>query len=697
MNKAEKLQHIKKLQSEASSLIKEKQFEKALEKIDEILALAPNLQKIKDLKRKIEKKVNALKKTSSTISEEKPVEQEKIPEKTDIPDTQEIPSEQKMEKAKLEEKEEIIQKPKEIESQETKEKEPKEEEVLLELEKLMENQEETKKILDGSSPLPFEEKSPLESQDVSSETKQDGTHLSIEQELESFLGSEEKEISDTESKEKPVQEKSQETEKISTEESIKPDIDFSRIMDEAISSEGKDLQSPEKNISSEKEEEINFKLDLEAKETKEQETETAKPEEEKAIPEAEKVITKEEIDQKLKNLLNKSKETEEVTEEASPETEKYEVEYSGGIPTVKGGKKKEKLDYEFKISEEPGVSPSAKTPKSPYENLYKPNIDTTFDAASRKGFKLSLIPQAMGFALNLERMLYLTIGILFSIALTKLFYAILPRPYNGISAILVSNMVNIFFLSFIAYTIILQMNQHIHGNFRAYLSDFTRKCGGASLAYWPIYFISLVVVGGITSVLFYLAKFGSAGTLIYSLLSLPSFILLVIFVLLLLASPLLSFIVPALIAVEKTRMLETFVESIRLLKHHLFTILGGYLYTLLLSVFLSFILILVYTISVVLLVVGGSLLGGTSFVKLIQNVPSAIFGPAVQLIHSAQLPIMLPMGQASSGGDLASYIFLIMLVIGISFLITIPIIFITGGGVITYLSLKERMDIHKNA
>jgi hypothetical protein len=484
-------------------------------------------------------------------------------------------------------------------------------------------------------------------------------------------------------------EKPMETEPGSHEEesAIKPDIDFSRIMDQAMEEEPiNEQEEPEFTVEGD-----SLKLDVEP--------ETGEPDSPVKTASEEKVLSKEEVDRRLQELLNKKESTEEEPEkkaEAKSESA-YKVDYSTGVPTIKGGKKKEKLDYDFKISDEPEIKGGAETVSSPYAQMGKPSLEKTFDMASRKGFSLSLIPQAMGFALNLERMLYLTLGIFLSVVIGKFIMMILPAQYGLPLSTLISSSIYTFFLTFISYTIVLQMKQHVHGNFRQFFPTFANQFGSSAISYWFIYTISLIIVSLAAGILLAFMKFGNIGTILYGLLSLPSLIFIVIFVLLLFASPLLSFIVPALIAIDKPGPLETFYESVRLLKNHLFTILGGFLYSIFLSFFLVIILFFVYAFSTILLFTGGFLIGGGSFMKLIQGIPPSFFQPVGMISGMLHLPFQLPLGMAPAGEQsVASFLFTIMLFIGVLFLFTIPIIFINGSGVITYMTLKEKLDIHKD-
>ncbi|GAB4170013.1 MAG: hypothetical protein Kow00108_03940 [Calditrichia bacterium] len=706
MNKAEKIQRIKTLQSEISEHVKSKQFSIALEKMDELLTLAPNLEKIKKLREKIEKLV-----PSESPKEHRPEPSpEKVSEETTEVETAESvespsepPGEEKEADVKTiteedeidsknvetsEEKDETVTPVEEIESL-VKEEMGLDEDKDLSLDELMSEQEKSREILeDETIPDMEEDQAPAEVLDELIESDTDSkkessmdkplSELSDEAELESLLD----DVSDQQ--EQPISY----TEDVADEsEDIKPDIDFGKIMDAAIEEDSETEENLLEGI--EISEPAGFSLDEDKKEKTESVTEL-KSEDLSSESEEDRPLTKEDLDNRLKELLSSPKKEEETKTTSGG---KYEIDYSAGIPTIDGGKRKEKLDYEFKLSSEPGISAQPQVSPAPTGETYSPTVDARFAQEAKSGFRLGLIPQALGFALNLERMMFLTIGILLSMAVSKLLTLLLPAQIAVPATVLISSAINMFFLTFIAYTILLQMNHHIHNNFREHFGVFIKKAGVTALVYWFIYVVALIALGISFALIMSLMKLGELGTTLYAVLSLPSFILIVMFVLMLLASPLLSFIVPGLIVIDNPTIMGSFVESVRLLKNHLFSVLGGFLYTLLLNIFLAIMLYGIFIVSVIILFGVGMLIGGPQFMTLLSGLPPMLTGGIGLLLSKFGLmPMMMGAGASSS---IAGSIFMIMLFIGLFFLITIPMIFSTGGGVITYLSLKGKKDIHK--
>lgn len=682
MNKEEKIQMIKRLQAEVTECIKNHQYEEALHKMDQILELVPTLEKVRQLKQKIEQKVQLLSEKKGTkpqsispeeedtqvaetitgmekAESESPVdskvteEGEKVEEEQ--PSVEEMLSEPQTPGMKEEKKEDFSVEELEefISSQEKEEAIPEKEEgyqdsmleeILEKQEKITEDLKEEEFVLAGSD----QENEPLSEED---KLLLDELAKPVKEEEEEFFGSFDK------GPEKTPEEEDQ----------VKPDIEFSRIMEQAIESEDKA--------------EISDRFALNMDEGKPAVTTPGTIETE---PEE---IDEKHIDQKLKELLGESAE-----EPAIKATPKYEVDHSSGIPVVKGGKRKEKLEYEFKISEEPAEISADRRLSGTSERPI--SMDQTFEDASRKGFKISLIPQALGFALNLERMLLLTLGLLATLAISVTLSSIVKGIVGKMVTAIISSSLITFFLTFIAYTIWLQLRDGVKGNFRKFLGTFASQHGPAAITFWIVYSVVISALLMVVFLLFQTFKLGSVGSLVYSVLSLPSFIVLATAVLLIMFSPLASFIVPALIVVEKTGIWTTFSETVRLLKHRLFSILWGFLYTQLISVFVIVILFYLYLFSMGLLLAFGFFAGGTAFMQIFSAVPAVLLLPLTTIARLMGLG-MMPM---VSGGTttVAGTIFMIMLFIGIMFLVAIPMIFQTGGGVITYLSLKDKRDLFRD-
>ena len=780
MDKSEKIARVKELQKEISSYIKAQQFKEALQKINEILAIAPNLQKIIDLKSKVEKKISsdtAVIPVSAKETSSDPAKKETPPapaavqteEKTGDPEAVEA-VEQKSQTETAEsvaEKEAPDSAPEgPLPVEEKPEGNEKEDGILNVL--LKEQEEEKEKEVDAIL-------ADLDDEGMDSDDAESGESVQgpAEQDVELTPDALEEKLNALMNKERekagkgPVEDLFSQTppeKKDTTVPQPKPDIDTEEVereevpdevdesgieallnepddepepQPEAVAAEKPPAEKkvpeptpsleepPEEDFSeSEIEDMLNGEEQPEPEVAGTEQPVTPVPDEKPAEQEPEhkfKMPQEKDIPDmigKKPEALKKEPESKEqplIKSKTDLEKEQNSdfkmptdisaegitdktIKRDGAVPTIISKGKKEDKSFDFSISEEAGIGAQADakpvyTHTRPQDEATAPDIDSTIGRLKKEGFALKNIPQAVGFVFNMERLLISTIGITLTVIIYYILQKTLPVGVGSAVGFIVYISLITMISAFISFTVVKQINEQIHVRFLHHFSEFNRDMLFPSLTFWIFWLVMILLLGAIIAIITAIGKFGAIGSIAYSLLSPFNFIFAIIMVALVLVSGLVTFILPAIIAVDRPGVFSVLKETMHILKNHLFTIFGGFIFTAVLNFFIM--------IATMFVLIGTYMLIGMTLMainpgyamKLTACLPPMIVNmiPQLQQMSMAGASMM----EISWFEKFGFGFFGIFMLIGSVFLISIPFIFQNGAAVITLYTIKGKKDIVK--
>ena len=373
------------------------------------------------------------------------------------------------------------------------------------------------------------------------------------------------------------------------------------------------------------------------------------------------------------------------------------ISRDGGIPTIVSKAKKEDKTYDFTISDESGIgSQTQNQPIYPHTQTHTPgtapDIDSKMGQFRKEGFGIKNIPQAIGFVFNLERLLISTIGITVALLIYLLLQKTLPLGIGSSVGFLVYMMFLTALSAFICFTIIKQINEQIHIKFIHHFSEFKKDMLIPASMFWVFWLAIIIFLGAIVAIITAIGKFGSVGSVIFSLLSPVNFIFAIILFSLVLVSGLLAFIFPAIIAIDKPGVFSMLKEVMYVLKNHLFTILGGFIFNAVLNFFIMIATMFVLIGTYILIGMTLMAINPEYLMKLVATLPPMITNTIPQLQQMAAGGAMMEISGVES---LGFGFFIVFMAIGSVFLISIPFIFQNGAAVITFLSIKGKKNILK--